>query len=221
MTQLKWILAAATFALGVTFAPPTNAFAQSAPRNLLASFDEAGNTPGSDINLTSGIAADTGPGGHAVTFAYFLPASFSNMVEGDVYILDGIPPPGAPTDFSDQLRFIGGVHPMILVYSDAPPFEFTSDMPESLWPTGTWDPFTTVSLVEDYLGWGWGSARGVLYTPNQAQPGYLSGVNMTYRFISGAVPEPATWAMMLLGFGAVGGALRSASRRQKLTFSRA
>lgn len=26
--------------------------------------------------------------------------------------------------------------------------------------------------------------------------------------VSGAIPEPATWAMMLLGFGAVGGALR-------------
>jgi hypothetical protein len=35
----------------------------------------------------------------------------------------------------------------------------------------------------------------------------------------GALPEPATWAMMLLGFGLVGGALRSAKRRQKLKAS--
>ena len=35
----------------------------------------------------------------------------------------------------------------------------------------------------------------------------------------GAVPEPATWAMMLLGFGFVGGALRSAKRKQKVTVS--
>lgn len=35
----------------------------------------------------------------------------------------------------------------------------------------------------------------------------------------GAVPEPATWAMMLLGFGFVGGAMRSTKRRQKPTFS--
>ena len=34
-----------------------------------------------------------------------------------------------------------------------------------------------------------------------------------------AVPEPATWAMMLLGFGFVGGALRLAKRKQKLTVS--
>ena len=39
--------------------------------------------------------------------------------------------------------------------------------------------------------------------------------------VNGAVPEPATWAMMLLGFGAVGGAMRSAkrARRQKVAVS--
>ena len=34
-----------------------------------------------------------------------------------------------------------------------------------------------------------------------------------------AVPEPATWAMLLLGFGFVGGVMRTAKRRQKLTVS--
>lgn len=33
------------------------------------------------------------------------------------------------------------------------------------------------------------------------------------------VPEPATWAMMLLGFGLLGGAIRSAKRRQRLAVS--
>ncbi|MEP3227257.1 MAG: PEPxxWA-CTERM sorting domain-containing protein [Parasphingorhabdus sp.] len=33
----------------------------------------------------------------------------------------------------------------------------------------------------------------------------------------GAVPEPATWAFMIFGFGAVGGVLRSNRRRQKNT----
>lgn len=36
---------------------------------------------------------------------------------------------------------------------------------------------------------------------------------------TGAVPEPATWAMMLLGFGLVGAGVRSAKRRTKLTVS--
>lgn len=37
--------------------------------------------------------------------------------------------------------------------------------------------------------------------------------------IQSAVPEPATWAMMLLGFGFIGAAMRSSKRRQKLTLS--
>lgn len=35
---------------------------------------------------------------------------------------------------------------------------------------------------------------------------------------SGAVPEPATWAMMLVGFGAIGFAMRSAKRRSDEKF---
>jgi hypothetical protein len=34
-----------------------------------------------------------------------------------------------------------------------------------------------------------------------------------------AVPEPATWAMMILGFGMIGSALRRHTRRQALTFA--
>jgi hypothetical protein len=35
----------------------------------------------------------------------------------------------------------------------------------------------------------------------------------------GGVPEPSTWAMMLLGFGLLGGALRAASRRNERAVS--
>lgn len=40
----------------------------------------------------------------------------------------------------------------------------------------------------------------------------------TGAYVPPAVPEPATWALMLLGFGLVGGAMRS-KRRQKVTVS--
>jgi hypothetical protein len=39
--------------------------------------------------------------------------------------------------------------------------------------------------------------------------------------LSAAVSEPSAWAMMLLGFGFVGAAMRSAKRRQRLTVSHA
>lgn len=43
--------------------------------------------------------------------------------------------------------------------------------------------------------------------------------NISFDAGQNAVPEPSTWAMMLLGFGFIGGAMRSAKRRQKLTVS--
>ena len=49
--------------------------------------------------------------------------------------------------------------------------------------------------------------------------GYVAIDNFDAAVSLPAVPEPTTWAMMLIGFGAVGGAMRSAKRRHKLTVS--
>lgn len=65
----------------------------------------------------------------------------------------------------------------------------------------------------------WGTQ---LYTGSLASPTLSSGtfklnggaVTLTVKSTAGAVPEPATWAMMILGMGAVGYAMR---RRQKAT----
>lgn len=42
----------------------------------------------------------------------------------------------------------------------------------------------------------------------------MDDITYNNNVIPSAVPEPATWAMMLFGFGIVGGALRSARRRK-------
>lgn len=55
--------------------------------------------------------------------------------------------------------------------------------------------------------------------------GYVAtnNANLSWRLsgntIAGAVPEPATWGMMMLGFGLVGGAIRSTRRKPKVTYS--
>jgi len=43
-------------------------------------------------------------------------------------------------------------------------------------------------------------------------------LNVNGAALGGAVPEPATWAMLLLGFGLIGGAMRTQRRRAKITF---
>lgn len=49
-----------------------------------------------------------------------------------------------------------------------------------------------------------------VYTSNMATAGDISG---TATFDVRAVPEPATWALMLLGFGGIGMAMRRSRRR--------
>ena len=45
--------------------------------------------------------------------------------------------------------------------------------------------------------------------------GINEGVFLDAVSVQAAVPEPATWAMMLLGFGAIGGAMRASRRKQR------
>lgn len=61
---------------------------------------------------------------------------------------------------------------------------------------------------------GIGNFAGVLFS-NNTDPAGLRFQNFSYETVAnGAVPEPATWALLVVGFGLVGAAMR---RRQKLT----
>jgi hypothetical protein len=57
----------------------------------------------------------------------------------------------------------------------------------------------------------------VTYTFNVA-PGATAGQSATSNYTIAAVPEAATWAMMLVGFGGIGAALRS-GRRSRVSFA--
>lgn len=55
------------------------------------------------------------------------------------------------------------------------------------------------------------------WTPGAGTTGFLQFDNIRLDAVAaGAVPEPASWALMMLGFGAIGGALRT-RRRPALT----
>ena len=63
-----------------------------------------------------------------------------------------------------------------------------------------------------------GIGEGAFYTQTENRPGFVAGRSISYLFVSGTarVPEPATWATMITGFGAMGLAVR---RRTKKVFS--
>jgi PEP-CTERM motif len=49
----------------------------------------------------------------------------------------------------------------------------------------------------------------------------INGASVSYqlRDLTGAVPEPASWALMILGFGAVGSAMRRRSKVRGMSFA--
>jgi len=49
----------------------------------------------------------------------------------------------------------------------------------------------------------------------QQNPAFFRLDNISVTAVRGAVPEPSTWAMMLIGFGAVGAGLRRQKVRQR------
>ena len=56
------------------------------------------------------------------------------------------------------------------------------------------------------------SVTGVMFLPDPAAPPWIYQFTGHVEALSAAVPEPASWAMMVAGFGLVGGALRRARK---------
>lgn len=67
-------------------------------------------------------------------------------------------------------------------------------------------------------GAGYLSVSGYPFTPTNSDYDFRVMVDPSIASTP-AVPEPATWAMMIGGFGMVGGAMRSARRKQKVSVS--
>lgn len=53
----------------------------------------------------------------------------------------------------------------------------------------------------------------------QHDPNFFTLDNISVTAVTSAVPEPTTWALMILGLGFVGGTMRSARRQQKVKVS--
>ncbi len=69
---------------------------------------------------------------------------------------------------------------------------------------------------EDYVHINWGNFGAW----NDHNGGFTNGYLVEYGGLGGAIPEPSAWALLILGFGAVGGALRRSRKvRTALTYA--
>ena len=165
-----------------------------------ASFDENGNGSYSfDGQMTYPLIHQMFQGSPSGLGYYGFPWGPYDMTSGDVLIYED----SAQTELSDVLHFTtmgwygGGYeyeYATVFVFSDLPEAGAIGDLADTGIPEGPY--YNAVTLLEQGReGW-----NGVDYTPEQGQPGYVPGQNVTYAFTSD-VPEPAT--ICLLGIGAL------------------
>ena len=77
------------------------------------------------------------------------------------------------------------------------------------------NPYTTLSGFTETAS----TALTTLQIQFRQDPDFYSLDNVSVQGQLAAVPEPGTWALMLVGFGAVGTAMRSRSRRRSTKVS--
>jgi PEP-CTERM motif len=94
---------------------------------------------------------------------------------------------------------------------------FTVCAPTCVAWTPVYNPAVDPLEVDFYAPAGSSLVKGDEYFVNVVfTTGALSGTNAGFSAVYSAIPEPASWAMMLLGVAGVGGALRSARRKHEM-----
>ncbi|HEV2362613.1 MAG TPA: PEPxxWA-CTERM sorting domain-containing protein [Caulobacteraceae bacterium] len=157
------------------------------------------NTSGFHATLASGLQNDPGPGGLSDVLTYDL-LNPPGLTAGDVLINE------AGVGLDDVVRFNpgetgpGGGTGSLVFYSNPIDggLDSKADTPS---PPGAF--YTNTITLDEVKG-------RVVYTPTSGEPGFVAGAGgpVTYVLISDSVPEPASWALMMLGVAAAGGALR-------------
>ena len=158
-----------------------------------------GPAAGAAVTIDSSTMVDAGPTTVAdVTVIGFTDANLSSPTFSESLVLTNT---------------LAGLYSITLTTS-SPAVDFTSAI-----LTGLGGPYSLVEIEDDGINEFWRLANPVTLDPstytltiigNNSGAGSLGG-SITIR-PAVAVPEPATWAMMLIGFGAVGYSIRRRRR---------
>lgn len=133
---------------------------------------------------------------------------------------------GDRRDFIQQMAVAGVPNYAKTLYDLAPPRGVIDQTPNGTRASFT-DPTGTQGGVSFFYNPTPGLTNAVrlptfnelaLFTGGEATFGNSVGT-FTYTRIGGAVPEPATWGLMILGFGAIGGAMRMARRKVSVSYA--
>ena len=178
---------------------------QAVPITISITVDELGNgtilSGGVPFAMPFAVKPDPGPGGLTSVLTYDL-LSPPSLVAGDVLLQDGA---GGP--ILDVIRFnpagtgslAAPAYPAsLLFYSDN--VDGFDSLGDTASPPGAL--YTNTVTIPEVGAEG---DNGAFYTPTANQPGFVSGFDVQYHFISDgtAVPEPGSWTLMTAGLGAL------------------
>lgn len=180
----------------------------------------------SGINATYSNDFETVASSGPVTFVsgQLYQASFANAggTSSGAYGLGVFSPANIEANFSTPFTAIGmyfgnddtcctrNVDAILSVYNGA---TFLGSVSVSANMNDTADQFIGLSSTDPF-------DRFILSYSNDNLFRYIDDLQLGTADVAGAVPEPATWAMMLFGFGLVGGAMRRRKQqRSKVRFA--
>ena len=208
------LLAASAVISAVAFAPAANAAVIGAVGQLNLPFvalSSAGLNGGSVATLTGGAVLTSDQ-----PFAD-IPEGFSGTLFGGTFLAAG-PTFSQPAvlsfnQFVNRLGFLIGspdTYNQLTITSTAGVFNFT--------PTALGLPGDGNQGLSQYVNFATTSASERILSVSFTNIPAVDAFE-TANFAVGAVPEPATWAMMLLGFGAVGYSMRRSKKTPQVTFA--
>ena len=217
MLNFKYLAASALLVVSATPALASTVFVTTDPNAPISNFDNPTNTARAGYSLT--LTDD----GMSVLGSLFQTGGVSAGQFANLYfdlnpsVLDGsdlgfeigangvnafIPGRNGSTPLNSSLFTVLAATPGTFNFSLANSLFTSAIAGLDYYPGQTFESNVTLRLSQSF---GYSVAGGASYGANR-----LGTVNV--GAVTGAVPEPATWAMMLLGFGFMGFALRNRRR---------